>query len=90
VDYRLYVSLVSDDFSKNQVRCHIEGRFGVSTNQARRGGEGHDRRLMAPRGRAVILVSARLRDLQQGCCRTSRCVDDSPHWLRQSGRVLAR
>ena len=24
---------VSDDFSKNQVRCRVEGRFGVSVNQ---------------------------------------------------------
>jgi len=33
VDYRLCVSSVSDDVSKNQVRCHVEGRLGVSVNQ---------------------------------------------------------
>ena len=33
MDYRLHVALVSDAFAKNQVRCHVEGRFGVSVNQ---------------------------------------------------------
>ncbi len=33
MDYLLYVSLVSDGFAKNQVRCHVEGRFAESVNQ---------------------------------------------------------
>lgn len=32
VDVR-WSDAVSDDFAKNQVRCRVEGRFGVSTNQ---------------------------------------------------------
>jgi hypothetical protein len=65
VDYQLYVSLVSDAFAKNRFAAVSRALWGIGQS-ARRGGEGHDRRLMAPRGWAVILVSARLRDLRLG------------------------
>ena len=55
MDYRLYVSLVSDAFA-NQVRCDVEGRFGVSVNQPGAVVKVATR-LRASRRRAVRLLS---------------------------------
>ena len=35
--------VVSDDFAKNQVRCHVEGRFGLSVHQPATGRQGQHR-----------------------------------------------
>ena len=56
MDYRLHVSSVSDAYAKNQVRCDVEGRFGVSVNQPGAVVKVATR-LRASRRRAVRLLS---------------------------------